>query len=84
MLLFLNWCSLLYILLWLCLNVIQPVFRVCEQQRCRPAGPSAQSYMYQAFVIHLLESIISRLAMSEIYIFWLVSVAEQAFMNLTV
>ena len=37
-----------------------------------------------AFVIHLLESIISELASSEILIFKLVSVAEQAGLNLTV
>ena len=35
-----------------------------------------------AFVIHLLESIISELASSEILIFQLVSVAEQAGLNL--
>ena len=32
----------------------------------------------QAFVIHFLESFISRLALSEISVFYLVSVAEQA------
>ena len=35
-----------------------------------------------AFVIHLLESIISELASSEILIFQLVSIAEQAGLNL--
>ena len=36
-----------------------------------------------AFVIRILESTMSRLATSEILIFWLVSVAEQAGLNLT-
>ena len=39
--------------------------------------------LISAFVIHLLESIISRLATSEISIFLLVSVAEQTSLNLT-
>ena len=48
--------------------------RVCEQQRCKLACASMQSD--QRLVIHLLESIISRLAISEISIFKLVSVAS--------
>ena len=36
-----------------------------------------------AFVIRLMESIISRLATSKISIFWLVSVAVQAGLNIT-
>ena len=39
--------------------------------------------LISAFVIHLLESIISRLAQSAISIFYLVSVAEHAGLNLT-
>ena len=39
--------------------------------------------MISAFDICLLESIISRLAMKEISIFWLFGVAEQAGLNLT-
>ena len=40
--------------------------------------------LISAFVIHLLENIISIYALSEISIFQLVSVAEQASLNLTV
>ena len=39
--------------------------------------------LINAFVIHLMESIISRYATSKISIFSLVSVAEQAGLNLT-
>ena len=39
--------------------------------------------LIRAFVIPLLESIISRLAMSKISIFELVSVVEQAYLNLS-
>ena len=39
--------------------------------------------MISAFVIRLIESIISSLAKNEISIFWLVSVAEQARFNIT-
>ena len=46
----------------------------------RPAHPHS---LVSAFVIRLLESIISRLATSEISIFYLVSVAEQAGLNLS-
>ena len=47
----------------------------------QPAHPRS---LISAFVIHLLESIISRLARSEISIFQLVSVTEQAGLKLTV
>ena len=54
---------------------------VCEQQSAdQPAHPCR---LIKAFVIPLLESIISRLARREISIFQLVSVAEQAGLNLT-
>ena len=49
---------------------------VCEQQRRRPACASAQSD--QRLAIHLLNSIILKLAPSEISLFYLVSVAEKA------
>ena len=39
--------------------------------------------LISAFVVRLLESIISKLATSEVSLFWLVSVAEQAGLNLT-
>ena len=52
---------------------------VCEQQRCRPACTDAYlSSLISAFVIRLLERIISRPSMSKIF-----SVAEQAGLNLT-
>ena len=47
-------------------------FTVCEQQRRRPVR------LISAFVIRLLESIISKLDTSKISLFELVSVAEQA------
>ena len=40
--------------------------------------PAHSHSVIRAFVIPLLESIISRLSMREFLIFWLVSVAEQA------
>ena len=46
----------------------------------QPAHPHS---LISSFVFHLLESIISRLATSEISIFKLVSGAEQAGLNLT-
>ena len=46
----------------------------------QPAHPGR---LISTFVIRLLESIISILATSEISIFWLVSEAEQAGLNLT-
>ena len=45
--------------------------------------PTHSCSLISKFVIHLLESIISRLATSEISIFYLVSVAEQAGLNIT-
>ena len=51
---------------------------VCEQHMHRPHR------LISAFVIRLTESNISRLATSEISIFYLVFVAEQAGLNLTV
>ena len=54
---------------------------VCKQQRCRPA--SHPHSLISAFAIKCLESIISRLATSEISIFYLVSLAEQAGLILT-
>ena len=50
--------------------------RGCEQQSADPRGPIC------AFVIRLLESIISEFASSKILIFQLVTVAEQADLNL--
>ena len=41
-----------------------------------------QCSLNSAFIIHLLESIISKLSMSENSIFWLASVAEQAGLSL--
>ena len=38
--------------------------------------PAHTRSLISAFVVHLLESIISRLAISEISIFWLIPVAE--------
>ena len=56
---------------------------VCEQQRRRPACALAQSdqrrrNLINAFDIHLLNSIILKLAPSEISLICLVSVAEKA------
>ena len=48
---------------------------VCQQHRRRPACASAQSD--QRVVIRVLESTISKLALSEISLFFLVSVAEE-------
>ena len=45
--------------------------------------PAHQHKLISAFVIRFLESISSRLATSEITIFKLVSVAEQAGLNIT-
>ena len=53
-----------------------PFSVVCEQQRRRPACASAQSDQRLCYS-RVLESIISRLAMSEIVIFYLVSTAEE-------
>ena len=46
------------------LDMRKPVFRVCEKQRRRPACTLAQSD--QCFVIHILESIIYKLATSKV------------------
>ena len=46
---------------------------VCEQHPCR---------LISAFVLRLLESIISKLATSEISLFYLVSVAEETGLSL--
>ena len=59
------------------------VIGVCEQQRHRQACTSAQAdqrrrSLISAFAIHLLNSIILKLAPSEISLFCLVSVAEKA------
>ena len=54
---------------------------VCKNKGAnQPAQPRR---VISAFVFHLLESIISRLATRKISIFYLVSVAEQAGLNLT-
>ena len=55
------------------LEVRKPVLGVCEQQK-HPCS------LISAFVIHLLESVISNLAASEISI--LASVAKQACLNM--
>ena len=54
---------------------------VCKQQRSRPA--CAYCRLISPFGIHLFESFISKLAISEIAIFRLFAVAEQAGLNLT-
>ena len=46
----------------------------------KPADPHS---LISTFVIHLLESIISKFAKSEFSIFWLVSVAEETGLGLT-
>ena len=56
---------------------------VCEQQRCRPACASAQSDQRLKFVIRFWESTISKLATSEMSIFYLVSVAVETGLSLT-
>ena len=55
---------------------------VCKQQKRRPVCTSVRR-LISAFVIHFLERIISKLAIGEISIFQLVSVAEHAGLNLT-
>ena len=57
------------------------VCAICEQQRCRSAGTSAQSD--QAFVVHCLDSIIPLVFISKISSFYLASVAAQAGLCLT-
>ena len=60
--------------------------RTCLQGFVNNKGldqPSHLCSLISAFIIHLLNSIISRLATSEISIFWLVYVAEQSGLNLT-
>ena len=66
----------------LCLDLRKPVFEGCviNKDSDQPAYPRS---LICAFVIRILERIISRLASSEISIFELVSVAEQAGLNLT-
>ena len=59
----------------------KPVLVVCEQQRRRLACTPGS--LISAFVILLLESITSRLSMSEFSVFLLVSAAEQAVLYLT-
>ena len=44
--------------------------------------PAHQRILISAFIIHLLKSIISRLATSEISLFYLVSVAEETGLSL--
>ena len=66
------------------LDARKPVFWVCEQQRHRPACTSEQTELrlISAFIIRFLKTITSRLAMSKIVIFLLVSVAGQAGLSL--
>ena len=52
----------------------------CNKCADEPALPRS---LISTFIIRVLESIISRLAMSEIPILWLVSVVEQAGLNPT-
>ena len=63
-------------------NERKPVFGGLQNNKGadQPVYPFS---LISAFVIRLLENIISRLATSEILIFKLVSVAEQAGLNLT-
>ena len=67
------------------------IYGPCREKTCllgktnntgadQPAHPRS---LISAFVIHFLKSIISRLATSKISIFKLISVAEQAGLNLT-
>ena len=63
------------------LDTIKPVFRANNKSADQPAHPHS---LIRAFVIRFLERIISRLATSKISIFYLVSVAKQASLNLTV
>ena len=60
---------------------LKTCLRWFENKRCthQPVHPHS---LISAFVIHLLESIISRLTTSEISNFKLVSVAEQVVLNL--
>ena len=60
---------------------ILDIYGPCHENTCLQGLPRS---LISAFVIHLLESIISRLATSEISILQLVSVAEEAScLNLT-
>ena len=52
------------------------VYTICEQQRHRSA-------LISAIVVRCLDSVIPLLAIAEISKLWLVSVAEQAGLNLT-
>ena len=58
----------------------KPVYAICEQQNRRSACASAQSN--QHFCFHCLDSIIPKLAKSEISRLQLVSVAAQAGLSL--
>ena len=55
----------------------QPSLRTRANQHAHPCS------LISAFVIHLLENIISKLALSEILLFQLIFVAEEAGLNLT-
>ena len=72
---------MLYMLHNLGLDAGKPVFRgfVNNKGADQPAHPHR---LISAFVIHVLESIISKLATSEIFIFELISVAEETGLNL--
>ena len=62
------------------LDARKPVFGGLQTTQAQPAHPRS---LISAFVIRLLKSIISRLSSSKISILYLVSVAEQAGLNLT-
>ena len=68
------------------LIVLGPHEKTCPRELANNKGadqPAHTRSLVSAFVICLLERFISRLAMSLISIFWLVSVAEQAGLNHT-
>ena len=63
----------------MCHNMRKPVFVFANKCTDQPALPHR---LISAFVVCLLESDISKLATSEIPVFWLVSVAEETGLNL--
>ena len=62
------------------LDAKKSVFGVSEQERRRPAYPSS---LISAFVICFLERIISKLATCKVLYIWLVSVAEETGLSLS-
>ena len=64
------------------LNRIKPVFGGFANNKDEDRHAHLPS-LISAFVIHLIQSIIARLAKSKISIFWLVSLAKETSLNLT-